>query len=387
MLYLEEENSFSSTTTNFLLSAESWTISLCEVPSGIVADMFGRKRTIVLAMLLHAAGAWFLWGANLSSCILAFVLTGFARSLWSGTDDAMLSDAIKAGQPTNSFFVANYFSMMFVGMGAASVVGSHLSTQSYDAVIRLSPLPLLVGLGIAAMCLNEVPYKKVDHRNILSHVFDSARYVSKSSSLRILVLSAIPESLGWVIFFNIQVWLKSSGLSIIEIGWSGPLFFFASFLGSLASKSISDLLGPRSALVTSALCSSLCYLIPNLIHNANPKLFVVFYILHNFAFGCRMPLISILTNEAPSSHRATIGSLRSFSVNAGLAIAAPIFGLLTDRSSMAFGITVFAVFSFAFPATLCFLPSMESSKGNKKPAVKISPGNLSKKKGASNSRI
>lgn len=73
-----------------IFSLESWlavSLLLLEVPSGIWADRFDRKRTLFVGMLLHVAATYvFAFAHSYGLFVLSFLLSGLGMAILSGTD-------------------------------------------------------------------------------------------------------------------------------------------------------------------------------------------------------------------------------------------------------------------------------------------------------------
>jgi MFS family permease len=71
-------------------------ILLLEVPSGYLADVIGRKKTIVIGTFFLPAGLAVYYFSNaLPGFILAEILLAAANSFWSGADSALIYDTLK----------------------------------------------------------------------------------------------------------------------------------------------------------------------------------------------------------------------------------------------------------------------------------------------------
>jgi len=107
------------------LLAESGTALLAEVPTGVLADRFGRKRAVIIAYLISALamalvplavyqpGVWQL--AAVSGC---FALWGFGQALASGADESWVVDNLAVAK--RSDLLHNYFARInsFASLGA-----------------------------------------------------------------------------------------------------------------------------------------------------------------------------------------------------------------------------------------------------------------------------
>ena len=131
---------------------------LFEIPSGAVADLLGRKRSMVLSRLciaiscvimLFARSFWFF--------ALSFVVQALGNNLNSGSEEALVYDSMKAaGQEAHYMRVCGRLNMLIeVSQGIATVAGGILAEFSYVwcysaclviAVLALMPVLLMVVL-------------------------------------------------------------------------------------------------------------------------------------------------------------------------------------------------------------------------------------------------
>src|SRR5512136_442530 len=103
------------------------TVLLCEVPTGIVADVYSRRLSIIIGLCLVGLG--FLLEGLLplfGTILLAQVLWGLGYTFTSGATQAWLSDEIGEGPANQAFLRANKFSLggALAGMLLAILLGS-----------------------------------------------------------------------------------------------------------------------------------------------------------------------------------------------------------------------------------------------------------------------
>src|SRR6187549_747740 len=73
-----------------MLSAALW-----EVPTGVLSDRVGRKRTVILgAIASTAAVVFYAIGGSFAALAVGAVLEGLSRALFSGNNDALLYDTL-----------------------------------------------------------------------------------------------------------------------------------------------------------------------------------------------------------------------------------------------------------------------------------------------------
>ena len=105
------------------------TVLLCEVPTGIVADVYSRRLSIIIGFCLVGVG-FLLEGLvpRFATILLAQVSWGLGYTFTSGALQAWLSDEIGENPANRAFLRANKFSLggALAGMLFAILIGSQL---------------------------------------------------------------------------------------------------------------------------------------------------------------------------------------------------------------------------------------------------------------------
>ncbi len=150
---------FGLTLSQFAILNAVWaaTIVLCEVPSGALADSFGRRNLLVLAAALMVVeiGLWaFVPRGNLTLLFWVFVLnrilSGMAEAAASGADEALAYDSLQ--QQGNSEDWGRVLERQIQFQSAGFVVAMTLGGVLYDPAL----LQRLIGvLGIERVITNE----------------------------------------------------------------------------------------------------------------------------------------------------------------------------------------------------------------------------------------
>ena len=90
-----QENGLTLMEVMILQSVYSFTIAITEIPSGYIADYFGRKNSLILGTILTFCG--YLIFSNFSSFeifVCAQIIIALGGSLMSGADSALMYDTL-----------------------------------------------------------------------------------------------------------------------------------------------------------------------------------------------------------------------------------------------------------------------------------------------------
>ncbi|EAR09078.1 MFS transporter [Reinekea blandensis] len=109
--------------TMLLQSVFAGTTLILELPSGYVADVFGRKNTLMVGYLLAGAGfSQIVWAETFWSLVLFEFTLGCAMSLVSGSDTALVFESEKAlSSEQNYGAIGRMLSWMNFGEGTAAL--------------------------------------------------------------------------------------------------------------------------------------------------------------------------------------------------------------------------------------------------------------------------
>lgn len=99
---------------------------LFEIPTGAIADFFGKKKTLMAAFLITGLNALIMGSAqNYSMLLVAVVLAGLGYALYSGTHHAFVFDSLKTLGREAEFdsIISKMTSIGLVSTSLASVIG------------------------------------------------------------------------------------------------------------------------------------------------------------------------------------------------------------------------------------------------------------------------
>ena len=128
--FLYFQDSLSAAEALVLAATLDITSSILEVPSGYLADKFGRRITLIGAAIASTLGSLVLaTGDTFLVFMVAQVLLGIGISLYSGTENALLYDSLSAAGRSEEVAAqeTRAFRFMYAGLALAAVSGGVLA--------------------------------------------------------------------------------------------------------------------------------------------------------------------------------------------------------------------------------------------------------------------
>lgn len=197
-----------------------------EVPTGIVADLYGRKTSRVVGRILAVistiimilAGNVYLFG-------LSFVFSALSYNLESGAGDALIYDSLKAIGSENEYMKINGRREICYQLSSSGslIIGGYLATVDYKLVYWAS---LIIGIMTVfqALTFTEPEYGKVEKdenglETLYKQLKKSIAVLVKDKKIGLLIFVLEVFSLFFTTeFFYIQNHMKIIGNTEFQIG-------------------------------------------------------------------------------------------------------------------------------------------------------------------------
>lgn len=122
---------------SLLISIWSATQIICEVPFGVVADLYPRRNVLILGLLVFTIGMLFWLKGGFIFYALGFVFWGMKNALMSGTLEAFIYDELKLYRSESQYEKINgqIDSIFWVGVTISVIIGGFVATFDYNYVI------------------------------------------------------------------------------------------------------------------------------------------------------------------------------------------------------------------------------------------------------------
>jgi len=320
-----------------------WAVIVCtqaiaEIPTGVLADRFGRKGFIIIAQILQLAGeVIFYLGSEYAHFVLSAVAGGVGFSFLSGSFEAMMYDSlVEGGRESEMQRVAGLngaLSLLATVMGAlvGAAVTSRLELPRYRLAIALT-IATVASSAVAAIFLREPVIPRSDERrSSISIVAASVALIRTDRTLlRIVLLSMLSTP-----FVNYLLNLYPPHLANLGVpgGWLGVILGIASLLGFVVSSRaylLEGALGARRALLLATVLPGMLYLALALVGGrVGPSLLVI---LTFAAAQAQRPIfLDYMNRRIASDYRATALSMIAALTGVYVAAMGLAIGWVADR--------------------------------------------------------
>jgi MFS family permease len=214
--------------------------TLAEIPTGAIADLVGKKKTLILAFFLEAFGSFIMsFAQNFGQIIISVVVMWAGGALYSGTLDALVFDSLKQEGKEDKYgkIIANIASISLISMAIASIFGGFMYSFSFRLPFIANSIGYLLGF-IASFILIEpkIDTIKFSWRNYLLQTRQGFKQLfqplAKLKTIRLLILGA---------FLTVLTEILDSVL-LVEVGFSDRqmgIIFAIIYLISSATSQIS----------------------------------------------------------------------------------------------------------------------------------------------------
>ncbi len=331
---------------------------IAEVPTGAIADRFGRRVALGMGALGFAGATVLFATLSFPSLIVGHLFMSITRTLMSGSDDALLYDSLRQLKRTDEYekHAGRASAVATASLLAATILaGPLVSVLDFRTVIIISA----VGMGLAgliALVLREPPRRESD--------FDEGGQPIHASTSGTAVLDEILRGIRialrtrpvlWAILFGgimlatldlpeffIQPFVRSHGvdpaIGLLD-GLTYSAFMLPSFvglmLGAILAAPLAARLGERRALPTVLVVGGLVF-VPLLV--ADHLALVASFALLAAGTAAVQPLAGgYINRRIPSDQRATVLSIFSLCTAVMITIVIGSASALVDAFSFQAG--------------------------------------------------
>ncbi len=338
VIFLQQVRGFSLAQVAFIDAAFWATIVLSEIPTGAVADTFGRRVSLLLGVLLSALSiTMFALAPTFGWLMVANSLWALALTFESGAAQAFLHDTLEALGRSQEYARqrGRLLITMHISIAAGSLLGGVIGARNLAAPFLLYSAALLPA-AILVLLLKEPPREAnagggASYRSILK---TAATAVRGDPLLRgpLLYSAVLPLAslIAGVVF--LQPHALSLGVPIAAMGVLALGLRAFQMTGAAASNRIFERIGLWTWLPIAPLLVATGVVAMGLI----PSLWgLAFFALTGLATSATVPMLeAVILRQAPRQVRATLLSFDSLLFHLLLTLLEPGLGLLADARGL-----------------------------------------------------
>lgn len=305
---------------------------LFELPSGVIADIFGRKRSMIASQCMSAvASIAMMLSDSMSGVCVGMALSALGYNFASGSREALAYESLKQCQQEHVYdkFAVNDSTIWKIGStiatlctGAALWIGPR---AAYGVDLTLALLGLLPALRLKEPEMR-VPTAEEPSRRIYSVVRESIGFIiHKPKVLQLMFCNAMIGSVATMLLYLLQARLPEIG---VPTGWLGPVLFLLGLSGMLGLQ-LARFAGRMRYRLLALLCGG-GVLIGTCLASTS---WLPLVLVGAFLVGTLDDILNVrsdvkLNEMVPSSQRATLVSVSSLIFSLVMLVVAPLLGTL-----------------------------------------------------------
>lgn len=353
VIYLIEDRGLTLGQILLLEAVVFGAIVVAEVPTGVIADRYTRRLSLLLGSLVSAV-AFVVFGLASSIELLmgSYVLFAVGGALMSGADEAFLYDSLRAVGRSEEFagVFGRFNARMTVGIALFTVAGGLMVIWTpLSWPIVLSGVLSLVAAGFAFLLVE--PPREPSDLSFMRIGRRAAGRIVRTRALRwIVVISAAVQGIEIVAFTTFQPILVGEGVPVWALGWVAAGMMLVAAAGGWSSWRVRQRVGlSRSLAMLPALAalgilggaSGILWLFP-----VFTAAMFVREVLHPL-------VVEYLSRRVPDGERATTLSvhqlaawLATIAISLGLGLAVDRVGLGTALAAASAALLVVVIVAY-----------------------------------------
>ncbi|MEA5094390.1 hypothetical protein SDC9_90432 [bioreactor metagenome] len=337
---------------SIILGFYAFTVVLLELPTGIMADLFGRKKTFSLSLIISTIGfIIILFGKGFLFMCLGIMFYGISKALASGSFDALFIDYyIEHNGKDHLHNITTRLSVLeALGLSAGAVSGGFfpkiaalyfpsLGVYDLNLIVRIV-LSLLVSFMSMIYIVETKKPEKTERISIKQHVINSSNLVMKNTTVICIFISVFATG---IFLSSLETYWQPHFISLLPndnmmglLGVMAFLYLAAATVGSIASNKLikKHKLNSKKLYLFMRLMMSLFLVATSLQTKIYP--FIGFYSIIYMMFGmASVPEGAILNGEVPNEIRASVLSVYSFIFQIGGLSGSLIYSIIINYVSI-----------------------------------------------------
>ena len=321
----------------FLLKAiNAVTVVALEIPSGYMADVLGRRKTLILGTVLNFGGfVAYSLAHGFGGFVIAELLIGVSMSFISGADSAMLFDTLKSAKRTGDYakLEGRITALGNFSEAGAGIVGGFLAGISLRLPFEIQAIVALIGIP-AALLLVEPKLTAHVQKASMRAIFRTMHHaLFRNKSLRAYIMfSSFAGMTSLTLAWFVQPFFKFIELPLEWFGILWTALNLSVAVTAMLAYKLEQLIKPKIMLLIVAVATGGGFM--TLGFTAGLWGIAVLFGIY-LVRGMATPVLKDYINRHTESDvRATVLSIRSFIIRIGFAVISPALGWYTDHYNL-----------------------------------------------------
>jgi MFS family permease len=364
MIPFYQDNGLSLAQISLLKAIYSISIVALEIPSGYLADILGRKKTLLIGSILGFFGfATYSFSYGFIGFLLAEIILGFGQSLISGADSAMSFDTLDDLKRKDEYVkyegrvisIGNLAETL-AGIAGGLLVGISLRFPYYvQTIVAFTAIPAAITL---VEPIRNTKMLNTGFKNILQ-IVRSSLFENKELRWNIIHSSIIGAATLTMATLIVQPYLLLIDIPLFYFGIIWPALNLTVGAIALYAYKIEKKLNKAKSLFIITFFIPFGYIaLSQILSYWGIAILFIFYIFRGFATPVLKDYINQLTD---SNVRATVLSLRNFVIRIFFAIIGPFIGWYSDLVSLQDAAFIAGIVFFVF-AGISFIMQLKVIK-------------------------
>ncbi len=337
-----------------LFSIKEVMIYLFEIPSGVIADYYGKKNELKFCFIMYIISfILFFIGSNYLIMLLAMIFYGLGDAFRSGTHKAMIYEYL---DQKNQFHLKNKvygYTRSYSKMGSAlssfvSII-IILNLDQYRKIFIFSVVPYIIDfllINSYPESLNEKIEKELSFKRIFSLMKKQIKSIFKNVRLNLIIINSSvynsiysgikdyiqPVIVGFVLLYIGEVALDAETLTKITLGVLYGLFSIGSVIASRYSYRLNDFYSYETVMKSTFVIFAVSlFLVAGGVRYDLPVLVIIIYFFIYISKDLRkIHLVEFAGNNMAKEERATVMSYNNQLKSTLLIVISPILGFIAD---------------------------------------------------------
>lgn len=333
---------------------------LCEMPTGLIADRWGRKVSLAVGRALCAVSALVILRANdLVWIAVAFALNAISYTCHSGAFEALVYDSLPKERQGDFGRIFGELNSVYLvgcsaaGFGASLFAGKYPLKWLYVASICVDALAATVALFLSEdLTVRRQVKRPTDFRNALGNDIKNLGYALRAPVLRgLLLFWGVASALGTSTHMYGQSLLEESLVPLGLVGIAGTVGNLLAVVPTRYAYKIQNRLGQIRPVLMGGMAVpflvGILAAIPAHVNWGWRALLIALYLGLTVVMETAYPLWSEAVNaRAESYNRATVLSSSGMLFSIWMMVVFPLIGFAGDYLGLRWGMALGAILTF-----------------------------------------